>query len=65
MGDSEVVGDGLEMVVGVGDAEAAGDNSGAGVELEGVGIGAAFLMTTPLSQTNFLPDLTQVYFFPE
>ena len=30
-----------------------------------VGVGVDFFTTTPLSQTIFLPDLTQVNFLPE
>ena len=30
----------------------------------GEGVGAGLAITTPLFQTNFLPDLTQVYFIP-
>jgi hypothetical protein len=41
---------------GVGDGECVGDG-------EGVGVG--LLIATPLFQTNFLPDLTQVNFLPE
>jgi hypothetical protein len=31
----------------------------------GVGVGVAFLTATPLFQTNFFPDLTQVYLIPD
>jgi len=31
----------------------------------GVVVGVAFFAATPLFQVNFLPDLVQVYFFPE
>ncbi|NCU92145.1 MAG: hypothetical protein EBV44_09390 [Synechococcaceae bacterium WB7_1B_046] len=31
---------------------------------EGIGAGAALLITTPLSQTSLFFDLMQVYFFP-
>ena len=57
--------------VGVGDAE--GEGEGIGVAL-GVGVGSTlgssgtttvdFFTATPLSQTNLLPDLMQVNFFP-
>jgi hypothetical protein len=30
----------------------------------GAGIGVGFFIATPLLHTNFLPDLTQVYFIP-
>ena len=41
--------------VGVDVADAVGD---------GVGIGAATLIATPLFHTSFVPDLIQVNFFP-
>jgi hypothetical protein len=55
--------------VGVGDGEGVGVAIGAD-EVVGVGDGAGTfagtaLTRTPLSQTSFLPDLIQVYFFPE
>jgi hypothetical protein len=47
--------------VGVGSGVGVGDGEGVGV---GVAIGVAFLIATPLFQTSFLPDLTQVYLTP-
>ena len=58
------------MIVGVGegDGEAVGVGVGVG-EAVGVGdaelVGVGFFMLTPLFQTNFLPDLTQVYLIPD
>jgi hypothetical protein len=53
---------------GDGDGEAVGVGVGVG-EAVGVGVGEAvgvgFFMLTPLFQTNFLPDLTQVYLIPD
>ena len=40
-----------------------GVGSGVGVGI-GVTTGVGFLITTPLFQTRFFPDLTQVNFFP-
>jgi hypothetical protein len=57
-GDGEAVGVGVAEAVGVGVAEAVGVGD---AELVGVG----FFMLTPLFQTNFLPDLTQVYLIPD
>ena len=57
--------------VGVGDGDADAEGVGVGVATAvgvavGVGdlVGTGFLMLTPLFQTNFLPDLTQVYLMP-
>jgi hypothetical protein len=47
--------------VGVGVGSGVGVGEGAGV---GVATGDGFLITTPLFQTSFDPDLTQVNFFP-
>ena len=49
--------------VGVGVGVGVGDGEGEGV---GVGdtTGNGFLITTPLFQTSFVPDLMQVNFFP-
>jgi hypothetical protein len=47
--------------VGVGVGSGVGDGEGVGV---GVAIGVGFLVITPLFQTSFLPDLTQVYLIP-
>ena len=52
-------GDGTDVGVGVG--VGVGDGSGVGV---GVATGAGFFIATPLFQTSFVPDLTQVNFFP-
>jgi len=49
------VGVGVEVEVGVGVSE------GVGV---GIGVGVGDFTDTPLLQTNFFPDLAQVYFFP-
>jgi hypothetical protein len=46
--------------VGVGVGVAVGVGVGVGVE-----VGVAFLIATPLFQTNFLPDLIQVYLIPD
>jgi hypothetical protein len=48
--------------VGVGVGVGVGDGSGEGV---GVAIGAGFLIATPLFQSSFVPDLTQVNFLPD
>jgi hypothetical protein len=40
-----------------------GVSSGVGVGI-GVTTGVGFLITTPLFHTSFVPDLTQVNFFP-
>ena len=64
-----IVGVGEGVGVGVGDADTEGVGVGVttavGVAV-GVGdlVGVGFLMLTPLFQTNFLPDLTQVYLMP-
>jgi len=58
----------LEVLFGVVDELV--DGLGVGVveaDVDGVGIGdlvTTGVITTPLSQSNFLPDLTQVNFFP-
>jgi hypothetical protein len=45
---------------------AVGVGVGVGVAVGvGVGVGVAFLTATPLFQTNFFPDLTQVYLIPD
>jgi hypothetical protein len=45
---------------------AVGVGVGVGVAVSvGVGVGVAFLTATPLFQTNFFPDLTQVYLIPD
>ena len=46
--------------VGVGVGVGVGEGVGVGVG-EGVGEGVALTINTPLSQTNLLPDLMQVY----
>ena len=54
--------------VGVGVGAAVSEGVGEGVE-EGVALGAAitagFFIATPLFQTSFFPESTQVYNFPE
>jgi hypothetical protein len=56
-----IVGDGDGEAVGVGVGEGVADGDGEGVaDVEAVGLGSA----TPLFQTNFFPDLTQVNLFP-
>ena len=50
------LGDGVGIALGVG----VGVGFAIGVSV-GVGIGVACGMDTPLSQTNFFPDLMQVY----
>jgi hypothetical protein len=62
---------GLTVGVGVGVGEADGVGVGVGSgdgdgEGEGVGVatGDGFLIATPLFQTSFFPDLTQVNFLP-
>ena len=66
VGVREGDGDGEAVGVGVGVGEAVGVGVG---EAVGVGVGEAvgvgFFMLTPLFQTNFLPDLTQVYLIPD
>ncbi len=52
------VGEGVGVAT-VGEGEGVGTGAGAGT------FAGAALTTTPLSQTNALPFLTQVYFFPE
>jgi hypothetical protein len=47
--------------VGVGVGSGVGDGEGVGV---GVNTGVGFLIETPLFHTSFVPDLTQVNFFP-
>jgi predicted membrane protein len=47
--------------VGVGVGSGVGVGEGVGV---GVGVGVGFLIATPLFQTSFLPDLTQVNLMP-
>ena len=56
------------MGVGAAVSEGVGEGVGGGVE-EGVALGAAitvgFFTATPLFQTSFFPESTQVYNFPE
>ena len=56
------------MGVGAAVSEGVGEGVGEGVE-EGVALGAAitvgFFIATPLFQTSFFPESTQVYNFPE
>jgi hypothetical protein len=61
------VGEGVGAGVGDADAEGVGVGVATAVGVAvGVGdlVGTGFLMLTPLFQTNFLPDLTQVYLMP-
>jgi hypothetical protein len=64
------VGIGIGVDVGVGVGSGVGDGEGVGVGSNGLntglgdGFGAA-LIVTPLFHTSFVPDLTQVNFFPE
>ena len=55
------VGVGVTEGVGVGVCSGDGDGEGVGVS---VATGAGFLIATPLFQTSFVPDLTQVYLIP-
>ena len=51
----------------VGDEELEGVAVGVAVGVEvgvEVGVGTGFLIVTPLSHTDFVPDLIQVYFLP-
>jgi len=57
------VGDGSGVGGSVGVGEGEGEGSGVGVAV-GVATGVGFLIATPLFQTSFAPDLTQVNFFP-
>ena len=62
------VGEGVGAGVGDADAEGVGVGVATAVGVAvGVGdlVGTGFLMLTPLFQTNFLPDLTQVYLIPD
>ena len=51
----EVIGDGAGVGVGVGEVGGVGVGLGDGIEV---------LVLTPVSQTNFFPDLIQVNFLP-
>jgi hypothetical protein len=69
VGLAEGVGAGVGLAEGVGVALAEGDGvaltEGAGVRVgvaDGLGVATTF---TPLLQTNFFPDLIQVYLYPE
>ena len=60
------LGEGVGVAVGLGD----GDGDGVGVCSTGLKIGSpdgfgAAVITTPLFQTSFVPDLMQVNFLPE
>jgi hypothetical protein len=55
------VGVGVGVTVGVRVGSGVGDGEGVGT---GVAAGVGFLIATPLFQTSFLPDLTQVYLIP-
>jgi hypothetical protein len=57
------------MGVGVGVGVDVGVDVGVGVgvgvgDAIGVGVGTGVAIATPLSHTNFFPDLIHVYFFP-
>ena len=52
------------MGAGVGVGVGVGVAVGVGVGV-GEGIGVAFFTATPLFQTNFFPDLIQVYLIPD
>jgi hypothetical protein len=60
------VGVGVGVGVGSGEGVGIGVGSGSGVGV-GVGVttGSGFFIATPLFQTSFVPDLTQVNFLPE
>jgi hypothetical protein len=58
------VGLGVGVAVGVGVGEGVAVGVGEGVAV-GVGEGVAFLTAMPLFQTNFFPDLIQVYLIPD
>ena len=55
---------GVGVGVGVGDGVGVGEGVGVRVGV-GEGVGVTFLTATPLFQTNFLPDLIQVYLIPD
>jgi len=55
------VGIGIGVGVGIGVGSGVGDGEGVGV---GVTTGVGFLITTPLFQTSFVPDLMQVNLMP-
>ncbi len=57
------VGVGVAVGVGVGVEVGVGSDVGVGVGV-GVATGNGFLIATPLFQTSFFPDLTQVNFLP-
>ena len=55
------------LTLGVGVGVGVGDGSGVGIGVatgDGVATGNGFGIATPLFQTSFVPDLTQVNFFP-
>lgn len=56
------VGTGVGVGVDIGVGEGSGVAIGVGV---GVATGSGFLIATPLFQTSFVPDLTQVNFLPK
>jgi hypothetical protein len=64
MGAGVGVGVGVGIGVGTGVGVGVGVTSGAGVGI-GVTAGVGFFTATPLFQTNFFPDLTQVYLIPD
>jgi hypothetical protein len=60
-GSAGINGAGVGVGVGVGVDSGVGEGEGVGV---GVATGKGFFTATPLFQTSFVPDLTQVNFFP-
>ena len=59
---------GLTLGVGVGVGVGVGDGSGVGIGVatgDGVATGNGLVIATPLFQTSFVPDLTQVNFLPD
>jgi len=59
------VGVGVAIGVGVDVGVDVGVGVGVGVgDAVGVGVGTGDAIATPLSHTNFFPDLIHVYFFP-
>jgi hypothetical protein len=61
-GEIVFVGDGEGNGVGAGEADPEGVGEGLAL---GTVAGIGFLIATPLFQTNFLPDLMQVYLIPD
>jgi len=63
MGATVGVGVGVGVAIGVGVVVGVGVGVGVG-DAVGVGAGTGVAKATPLSHTNFFPDLMHVYFFP-